>query len=268
MTIQRRGGHDTDRSTHHHKRLDAYYVFIHPYLPILPPPTSIPVDQPVPRLQNQMSVYDDAASYEPTSPATLAISAILALIPCPAEAAPQAREAQLFRRKYAQYFAQSAFETIESDEEIPDSSIEPPRALSEEHNHPFRRPLHPRLPVHMERIVALCILSVYEYAQRGNLKKMQNRAGQAMMSAMDLMLHQCTVEDEFSEARRRVWWMSVSVPPPLPFPSRLGCPSSVGLTAVVVYLRCPRRYRQQYGENAHIRPRPRPLTSDGACGSN
>lgn len=188
--------------------LDAYYVFIHPYLPILPPPTSIPVDQPVPRLQNQMSVYDDAASYEPTSPATLAISAILALIPCPAEAAPQAREAQLFRRKYAQYFAQSAFETIESDEEIPDSSIEPPRALSEEHNHPFRRPLHPRLPVHMERIVALCILSVYEYAQRGNLKKMQNRAGQAMMSAMDLMLHQCTVEDEFSEARRRVWWMS------------------------------------------------------------
>lgn len=183
---------------------------------------SIPVDRPVPRLQNQMSVYDDA--YEPTSPVTLAIAAILALIPCPSDAAHQTHESQLFRRKYAQYFAQSAFETIESDEEIPDSSIEPQRALTEEHNHPFRRPLHPRLPVQMERIVALCILSVYEYAQRGNLKKMQNRAGQAMMSAMDMMLHQCMLEDDFSEARRRVWWITVSGPTT---PSRLYCLSGV-----------------------------------------
>lgn len=193
-------------------RLDAYYVFIHPFFPILPPPTSIPVDQPVPRLQNQIDVFEEG--FEPSSPITLAISAVLALVPCPSDSNHQAHESQLFRRKYAQYFAQCAFETIENDEEIPDSSIEPPRALSEEHHcHPLRRPFHPRVPLELERVVALCILSVYEYAQRGNLKKMQNRAGQAMMSAMDLTLHSCTVEDELSEARRRIWWMSVSCPP-------------------------------------------------------
>lgn len=162
----------------------------------------------MPRLQNQMDVFEEG--YEPTSPVTLAISAVLALIPFPSDTAHQAHESQLFRRKYAQYFAQSAFETIENDEEIPDSALEPPRALSEEHNHPFRRPFHPRVPVQLERVVALCILSVYEYAQRGNLKKMQNRAGQAMMGAMDMSLHNCVVEDEFTEARRRIWWMSVS----------------------------------------------------------
>lgn len=149
--------------------------------------------------------------FEPTSPTTLAISAVLALVPHPSDAAHQARESQLFRRKYAQYFAQRAFETIEGDEEIPASALEPPRALSEVHNHPLRRPLHPRVPVELERVVALCILSVYEYAQRGNLKKMQNRAGQAMMGAMDMSLHNCALEDEFAEARRRVWWMSVSL---------------------------------------------------------
>lgn len=118
-------------------------------------------------------------------------------------------ESQIFRRKYAQFFAQSAFETIENDDEIPDSAIEPTRALSEEHRHNFRLPFHPQVPVELENIIALAILSVYEYAQRGNLKKMQNRAGQALMAAMDLSLHSCTIQDEFSEARRRVWWISV-----------------------------------------------------------
>lgn len=165
------------------------------------------MDQPIPRLQNQLDVFED--SYEPTSPITLAISAILALIPCPEDSNYQSHDSQLYRRKYAQYFAQSAFETIESDEEIPDSAIEPPKALSEDHQHNFRRPFHPQVPVELETIIALDILSVYEYAQRGNLKKMQNRAGQALMSAFELHLHSCTIDDEFTEARRRVWWMSV-----------------------------------------------------------
>lgn len=165
------------------------------------------MDQPVPRLQNQIDVFEEG--FEPSSPISLAISAILALIPCPGDSNHQSHESQLFRRKYAQYFAQSAFETIENDEEIPDSAIEPPRALSDDHQHPFRRPFHPRVPIELERIITLDILSVYEYAQRGNLKKMQNRAGQALMSAMDLGLHSCSINDEFTEARRRVWWMSV-----------------------------------------------------------
>lgn len=204
--------------------LDAYYVFIHPFLPILPPPLTVPLDRPTPRLQTQLdalhhhhpTLFDDTTTttthYEPSSPLTLALSAILALIPCPEDAHHASHEAQLFRRKYAQYFAQAAFETLESDEEIPDSAVEPPRALSSEGSGGMRgarRPLHPGCPVELEAIVALDVLSVYEYAQRGNLKKMQNRAGMALMAAMDMFLHMCRVEDEFTEARRRVWWMSV-----------------------------------------------------------
>lgn len=189
--------------------LNAYYVFMHPFFPILPPQNSIAVDQPVPRLQNQIDVFDEG--FEPTSPISLAISAILALIPCPEDTQHQCHESKLFRRKYAQYFAQSAFETIESDEEIPDSAFAPHRALAanETQRSNFRRPFHSAVPVELESIIALDILSVYEYSQRGNLKKMQKRAGQAFLAAMDLSLHSCTLEDEFSEARRRVWWMTV-----------------------------------------------------------
>ncbi|KAK7739740.1 hypothetical protein SLS53_005710 [Cytospora paraplurivora] len=186
--------------------LDAYYIFIHPFFPILPPPMHIPVDQPVAYLQSQFEVFHDG--FKPSSPISLAISAILALIPCPEDVNHQSHSSQVFRRKYAQYCAQSSFETIENDEDIPDSSVEPSKPLSEEHNHNFRRPFHPALPSELESIVALDILSVYEYAQRGNLKKMQNRAGMALMNAMEMALHACNVEDEFCEARRRVWWMT------------------------------------------------------------
>ncbi|KAJ4419479.1 hypothetical protein N0V82_004924 [Gnomoniopsis sp. IMI 355080] len=158
---------------------------------------------------NQISVFEEG--FEPSSPIALAISAILALIPCPEDTNHESHDSQLFRRKYAQYFAQAAFETIENDEEIPDSAIEPPKALSEDHQHHFRQPFHPRVPVELETVIALDLLSVYEYAQRGNLKKMQNRAGQALMAAMDMFLHTCTIEDEFTEARRRVWWMSGTI---------------------------------------------------------
>lgn len=210
--------------------LNAYYIFIHPFFPILPPQNILPVDQAVPRLQNQIDVFDQA--FEPTSPLALAISAVLALIPCPEDPHHSHHEAKLFRRKYAQYFAQSAFETIENDEELPDSAIAPHRALSSaaaaaaattdaaqggfaeiQRQQTMRRRggalFHPGVPLELESIVALGILSVYEYSQRGNLKKMQKRAGQAFMSAMDMSLHSCTLEDEFSEARRRAWWMTV-----------------------------------------------------------
>lgn len=148
--------------------------------------------------------------FEPTSPISLAISAILALIPCPEDTNHLDQESILFRRKYAQYLAQSAFETIENEEEIAESATEPQKALSEEHNTPLRLPFHPSVPIEMENIIALDVLSVYEYAQRGNLKKTQNRGGQALMAAMELGLHSSSVEDEFTEARRRVWWMTVS----------------------------------------------------------
>ncbi|KAL1836163.1 hypothetical protein VTK73DRAFT_5186 [Phialemonium thermophilum] len=60
----------------------------------------------------------------------------------------------------------------------------------------------------LESIIALDVLSIYEYAQRGNLKKMQSRSGQALISAMGLSIHMHSGDDEYAEARRRVWWMT------------------------------------------------------------
>lgn len=65
-------------------------------------------------------------------------------------------------------------------------------------------------PEDLETLLALLILSVYEYSQRGNLLKMRYRAGQALALALDKSLHSCLDNDEFSEARRRAWWMTVN----------------------------------------------------------
>jgi hypothetical protein len=55
------------------------------------------------------------------------------------------------------------------------------------------------------------MLSTYEYAQRGNIAKMKNRAGQALVKAMDLGLHSRGHEEgDDAEANRRAWWMTVS----------------------------------------------------------
>ncbi|EJT69856.1 C6 zinc finger domain-containing protein [Gaeumannomyces tritici R3-111a-1] len=194
--------------------LEAYYIFIHPYFPILPPPSGIPLDNFVPRLQNhQPNEFDECGDYEPTSPIALAVSAVLALIPCANDSNHAAHESVLFRRGYAQFLAQAAVETIEAESEIPESSTLPQSVLSSEQSFSQddfsdRPPFHPGLPRQLESIVALNILSVYEYAQRGNLKKMQSRAGQALVNSMALAIHENTEEDAFTEARRRVWWMT------------------------------------------------------------
>lgn len=115
----------------------------------------------------------------------------------------------MFRRKYAQFVAQAAIESIENESERPESAVEPRKALDDPDEMPRRSPLHAGVPLELEGIVALDLLSVYEYAQRGNLKKMKNRASTAMMYAMNLSLHvHNDVEDEYTEARRRVWWMT------------------------------------------------------------
>ncbi|KAM0322516.1 hypothetical protein ACHAQA_009362 [Verticillium albo-atrum] len=186
--------------------LDAYYVFLHQYLPVLPPPSATPIDQAIPHFQNNAEAFE--TGFEPSTPITLAICAVLALIPCANDINPTSHDAVVFRRKYAQYLAQSAIEAIEMESEIPESSMEPPKALNGSPNSNGRAPFHPGLPIELECIIALDILSVYEYAQRGNLKKMQRRAGQALVAAMELGLHNSTVEDEYSEVRRRVWWMT------------------------------------------------------------
>ncbi|KAI0132660.1 hypothetical protein BJ170DRAFT_256834 [Xylariales sp. AK1849] len=185
--------------------LNAYYVWIHPYFPILPPPDSpLLPDEATPLFQSTAMDVDESSS-----PVALAISAILALLPCPQDGNPLAEECVLFRRKYAQFLAQSAFESIEVETERPESSVEPSKALDDSDDDISREPFHQGVPLQLESIVALDLLSVYEYAQRGNLKRMKSRANAALMSAMDLSLHtHKSPEDAFSEARRRVWWMT------------------------------------------------------------
>ncbi|THW74922.1 hypothetical protein D6D19_04430, partial [Aureobasidium pullulans] len=195
--------------------LDAYYIWLHPFFPILPPAEAThPKDNP-----QLWFPESSACTFEPRSPASLAISAILALIPHPEEGAPFSEESIKARREAAHHFAKRTIESIECDSEMPDSSISPAQALVNGYSHISRPAFHSRVPVGLESVIALSILTVYEYAQRGNITKMRDRASQALMMAMNLSLHDRGTElDGFAEARRRIWWMT---PPAIPlFDSR------------------------------------------------
>lgn len=102
---------------------------------------------------------------------------------------------------------------IEADGELIDSVTDPSQALNYARPTINRPPFHPQAPVELESILALLVLSIYEYAQRGNMMKMRYRAGQAWVLAMNLSLNALGPEqDEFTEAKRRAWWMTVRYP--------------------------------------------------------
>lgn len=150
--------------------------------------------------------------YRPRSPLSLAISAILALIPHPNDAEPSSPASIIQRRAYAHTFAQLANTIVESECDLELSSSDPGRALSSGRHSVPRERLHPRTPEDLETLLTLLILSIYEYSQRGNLLKMRYRAGQALSLALDKSLHSYMDDDEFCEARRRAWWMTVCRP--------------------------------------------------------
>ncbi|KAJ5654010.1 hypothetical protein N7490_001013 [Penicillium lividum] len=190
--------------------LNAYYDFIHSYFPILPPRVAPQFrDQP---LQRPFSCSGPSSEplmmYRPRSPLSLAISAVLALIPHPNDPDPSSPASLLQRRTYAHTFAQLANTAIETECDLDLSSTDPGQALSTPRPLINRERLHPSTPEDLETLLALLILSVYEYSQRGNLLKMRYRAGQALALALDKSLHDYMDEDEFSEARRRAWWMT------------------------------------------------------------
>ncbi|EER38907.1 C6 zinc finger protein [Histoplasma capsulatum H143] len=194
--------------------LNGYYIFIHQYFPIFPPAHSpITIDRPLDfpgKSSNQKLGMDTPLGYIPKSPISLAISAILALVPHPKDLKPSSPESVRLRRSYAQWFSRASLESVETESEIAESGANPSQALLNEHPIPKRPSLHPHVPVELEAILALLILSVYEYAQRGNLVKMRHRAGQAFVTAMNMSLHALPPEDSiYAEARRRAWWMTV-----------------------------------------------------------
>ncbi|KAL4931502.1 uncharacterized protein BDV17DRAFT_301764 [Aspergillus undulatus] len=196
-----------------HEILNAYYDFIHNYFPILPPrvtPTFI--DRPL----DGIGSYSESPSeqpilaYQPRSPLSLAMSAVLALVPHPNDPEPSSPSSIIRRRTFAHIFAQLSNASIESDCELHDSPANPFEGLPSSHSLINREPLHPHTPVGLESLLALLVLSVYEYTQRGNLLKMRYRAGQALAIALEMRLHSLGEEhDEYAEARRRAWWMTV-----------------------------------------------------------
>ncbi|KAJ5893527.1 hypothetical protein N7495_005218 [Penicillium taxi] len=190
--------------------LNAYYDFIHIYFPILPPRVSPQCrDRP---LQNQVPCSNPSSEpvmmYRPRSPLSLAISAILALVPHSNDPDPSSHASVLQRRLYANAFSQLANSTIESECDLELSSTDPGLALSSERPAINRERFHPQVPEDLEILLALLVLSVYEYTQRGNRLKMRYRAGQALAIALDKSLHASMDEDESSEACRRAWWMT------------------------------------------------------------
>ncbi|KXJ95272.1 hypothetical protein Micbo1qcDRAFT_171665 [Microdochium bolleyi] len=187
--------------------LNAYYIWIHPYFPILPAPRSSPYPEAITPLFNYQN--DDFEFLEPPSPISLALSAILALIPCPQDVTPQDPESVRFRRNYSQLLAKSALESIENVSDRPESELEPARALDDADHSTGRQQFHPDVPFELETIIALDLLSVYEYTQRGNLKKMSLRANAALTQALEISLHtERAQQDQYTEARRRTWWMT------------------------------------------------------------
>ncbi|KAL5051834.1 hypothetical protein BDW71DRAFT_1037 [Aspergillus fruticulosus] len=192
--------------------LNSYYDFIHNYFPILPPRVGpIYTDSPL----DGIGSYAESPSeepvivYQPRSPLSLAISAILALIPHSNDLEPSSPSSVIRRRAFAHKFAQMANAAVESDCELHAFPANPFETTLEDRPLIDRERLHPQTPVELESILALLLLTVYEYTQRGNLLKMRYRAGQALAIALDMSLHTLGEEyDEMAEARRRAWWMT------------------------------------------------------------
>ena len=141
----------------------------------------------------------------PTSPLSLALSSILVLIPAPGDVCPPSKSVFL-RQKYAEIYADSALESVDKDIDLLGSTS----TLNGAETHltsSLRTPLHPNVPLKLESLLALIILSAYQYCQRGNISKMRARANQAITTAMDMSLH--SLGREAVEAERRAWWMTV-----------------------------------------------------------
>ncbi len=185
---------------------------MHQYFPILPPPSQ-PLNPDCPIRWPHRKDFT-ALPHSSNSPLSLAISAILALIPLRQDRDPGSAASTSARKSLAQRFAQAALEHVETDSEFLDfATAHPPGSPNQNPPITTRTSFHLQTPVELESILALLILTNYEHAQRGNLLKMALRAGQAYLIAKNLSLHRLGPEtDMFSEARRRAWWMTVSMP--------------------------------------------------------
>ncbi|GLA19614.1 hypothetical protein AnigIFM62618_007729 [Aspergillus niger] len=181
--------------------INAYYIFIHPYLPLLPPPAVLQyVDKPKTLNIRLAQANASHLPYWPTTSLGLALAALLALIPPPGDAYATDDETTTLRRSFADLFARSALDASEESLE-PSSNFDLTKGPCS--------PLHPDIPRKMEPVLALALLSLYECCQRGNVSKMRIRANQALTMAMDLSLHTQKSATNCSDAIRRCWWSTM-----------------------------------------------------------
>ncbi|KAL4971398.1 hypothetical protein BDW66DRAFT_165272 [Aspergillus desertorum] len=181
--------------------INAYYIFIHPYFPLLPPPASAQYEDKYVALKIQ-SPYPDASTvpYWPTSPLGLALAALLAPIPPQTNLQTKDDGSAAIRHSYADLYARSALESLHDALDTSSSSnlADCPRNA-----------LHPDIPRTIEPVLALALLSLYEYCQRGSVPRMRTWANQALTSAMDLSLHVESSDMDCLDAHRRCWWATL-----------------------------------------------------------
>lgn len=192
--------------------MNAYYIYIHPYLPLFPPPiTPLFADTP------QGIVLESTEPGESTftnwlgSPLELALMAILVLIPHPEDPNPMGMGQVESRKSQAHNYAQAALQSISNCSagrvESRKNPISTPRL-----DKVSRSPLHAELPATLEAVVALLLLGVYEYCQNSDRHQMRCRIYQALILAMDLSLHvRDTAGVQEDPIRARVWWMTVGL---------------------------------------------------------
>lgn len=146
----------------------------------------------------------------PTSPLTLAIMALLVLLPLPNEPNPMQEVQVELRNSYSRLYAQAAQESIENFSGGYDQTTAAPVSTPGMDEAP-RSSVHPMLPITLEPLLALLLLGVYEYCQNSNRRGMRSRIYNALILAMDLSLHiQGTANCDNSGIQSRVWWLTVS----------------------------------------------------------
>lgn len=183
--------------------INAYYIFVHPYIPFLPPPAVAQYEDKCVTVELRSSFANPSIMpYWPTSPLGLALAGILALLPVPGESHSMEQKSTTLRRSYAYLFARSALESLE------DSLESCPR---EDLSKGPWSTLHSAVPKKLEPVITLGLLSLFECCQNGNIPKMRVRANQAMTIAMDLSLHEENPQTICLDARRRCWWVTVCI---------------------------------------------------------
>ncbi|RAL14748.1 Zn(II)2Cys6 transcription factor, partial [Aspergillus homomorphus CBS 101889] len=185
--------------------LNAYYIFIHPFLPLLPPPVA-PLRPDIPQVYQPSpgeagAVDQSCLSYLPMSCLSLALSAILALIPPPQDGNPTDPCCAWLRRSYSNLFAQSALDSAEH------AIVEPHESLLAPGPSDYDRRFHPDLPANLHPILTFMVLGVYDCCQNGHIQRMRMRVNQAITTAMDNSLHR--LAESASEAQRRAWWIAI-----------------------------------------------------------